>query len=633
MKPNRTAAAFGAATLLLLSSMAGPGRAQELPFGEPFPLLVGELGTFDNLRIPLPISDEVAILWAGESLWRTDATVEGTFQLSPPGVEINWHFLSEGPVHWFRQVDVGAMNPHSLWRTDGTPEGTFVLREGLFASTASRYHPELELLFFSGGLQDFPSDPFDVDYEPWVSDGTVDGTRLLDDLLPDGPSQASSFEVLGDEMLFLAAEPQSRRRALWRSDGTPEGTRMVTVPEDGEFRRLWVVGSTAYLESVVGSHQDAPGRSLWTSDGTTTGTVRLHTFDEAFFVDLSGDLSDGRTVWTVEETRVGGPAELWITDGTSEGTVRLMPLSLPGPGGRPTLFVPFRGELYFRADDGTTGLELWKTDGTPEGTRVAFETCPGECSDFVRIHSLQEPGHLLVWIQDEEHGTELRTTDGTAEGTELLLETCPGPCSQTTSGWRDFGGLWMFTMRSPEGAPLQLWVTDRTPEGTHRLTDFTGGVKPNALPTALLLGDHLLFGGTNDPAGQGLWALPIQAFDPPPPLGPWLSSGDLPGFSFQVRITGGPEPIAGNVEPACVPETACVSGAVPGRAEVFLRVVGPKPNGRLWPTLVKFSTSTVEVWLRQEATDVVRYYELEGARPGVDELPGLFDRTGFEPRP
>lgn len=71
--------------------------------------------------------------------------------------------------------------------------------------------------------------------------------------------------------------------------------------------------------------------------------------------------------------------------------------------------------------------------------------------------------------------------------------------------------------------------------------------------------------------------------------------------------------------------------ADPGRAEVFVRVVGPKPNGRLWPTLVKFTTSTVEVWLRQQRTGEVRYYRLEGASPGVDELPGLFDRVGFAP--
>ena len=118
----------------------------------------------------------------------------------------------------------------------------------------------------------------------------------------------------------------------------------------------------------------------------------------------------------------------------------------------------------------------------------------------------------------------------------------------------------------------------------------------------------------------------------PPPVGPILTSPEFPGFRFQVRITSG----GGEVQPvrqeaSCLPETICVSGAVPGRSEIFLRIVGPKPNGRLWPTIVKFTTSQVEVWIEQTATNTSRYYRLAPARPGVDELPGLFDRGGFPP--
>jgi hypothetical protein len=124
-----------------------------------------------------------------------------------------------------------------------------------------------------------------------------------------------------------------------------------------------------------------------------------------------------------------------------------------------------------------------------------------------------------------------------------------------------------------------------------------------------------------------------EASGPPePPAGDWLESAALAGFRVKVRITApsGEQP-AVRREAACIPETLCVSGALPGRSEVFVRIVGPKPNGYLWPTLVKFSTSTVEVWIEQLASGVLRYYRLEGASPGVDTLPGLFDRTGFLP--
>lgn len=132
-------------------------------------------------------------------------------------------------------------------------------------------------------------------------------------------------------------------------------------------------------------------------------------------------------------------------------------------------------------------------------------------------------------------------------------------------------------------------------------------------------------------AGRELWALAVPETDPLPPAGPWLSSRTLPGFEVKVRINNPNGAISGALEPDCTPETLCFSGAVRGRSEVFVRVVGPRPNGRLWPTLVKFTTSEVEVWIRQTSTGTIRYYRLEGARPGFDELPGLFDREGFTP--
>ena len=72
---------------------------------------------------------------------------------------------------------------------------------------------------------------------------------------------------------------------------------------------------------------------------------------------------------------------------------------------------------------------------------------------------------------------------------------------------------------------------------------------------------------------------------------------------------------------------------VTGPREVIVRVVGPKPNGFLWPTIVKLSTSQVEVWIEQFATGEVQYYLLPGATPGSEMLPGLFDRDGFAPPP
>jgi ELWxxDGT repeat protein len=533
-------------------------------------------------------------------------------------------FDTPGKYHWFIGEDTSAI--WSLWRTDGTIAGTRMLRNGIVPPTAVRYHKEQGTLFFTTGLW---SGGAEVDYEPWVSDGTPGGTQLLKDLRPDTSSGADSYAELGGDMLFLARGSRTPGSALWTSDGTAAGTRIVLEPEVDWLKKLQVVGDRAF----VLSHPpfDDTQFSWWSTDGTPDGTIELARFEGVYDLRLSKDLGDGRSLWTLLDE--DDPASLWVTDGTPAGTMQLMSLKLPSPYVHLNHFVRYRGTWYFTADDGTTGLELWRTDGTPDGTRVAFETCPGTCSDSPGLALLQ-PGDLLeVWLTDAEHGRELWATDGTLEGTRLLLDLCPGPCSPATGRWHDLDGLRLFFMRGENSSPesSQLWVTDLTPEGTQRLTELRMGAGSPGIFGTTFLNGRFLFEGGNDSADSGVWALPVGPFDPPAPLGDWLASPEAPGFSFKVRISTPSGSILGTKEPACISETVCVSGALPGRSEVFLRVVGPKPNGFLWPTLVKFSTSTVEVWVRQEATGLVRYYRLEGARPGFDELPGLFDRQGFQP--
>jgi len=113
----------------------------------------------------------------------------------------------------------------------------------------------------------------------------------------------------------------------------------------------------------------------------------------------------------------------------------------------------------------------------------------------------------------------------------------------------------------------------------------------------------------------------------------WFTDPAFPDFRFNVEISASADatPLLGTAEAVCVPETVCVSGAVPGRTELFVRIVGPKPNGYLWPTLLKASTSRFDVWIEQFSTGARKHYVLDGASPGSSDLPGLFDRTGFQP--
>ncbi|HSL84738.1 MAG TPA: hypothetical protein VLF66_18330 [Thermoanaerobaculia bacterium] len=116
------------------------------------------------------------------------------------------------------------------------------------------------------------------------------------------------------------------------------------------------------------------------------------------------------------------------------------------------------------------------------------------------------------------------------------------------------------------------------------------------------------------------------------PPGGALTTPELPGFEFEVTITpAGSTPIEGAAESDCIAETLCVSGALPGRPEVFVKIIGPRPNGFLWVQISRFTPSRVDVTVRQLSTGDENQYTLEAVGPASDDVSGLQDRTAFNP--
>lgn len=162
---------------------------------------------------------------------------------------------------------------------------------------------------------------------------------------------------------------------------------------------------------------------------------------------------------------------------------------------------------------------------------------------------------------------------------------------------------------------------------------------PRHSPGVAAIGDKLyVLGGavsiSNHPLEQ---PIPLDAveegtiLEDEPGGGEWITDPSYPDFRFRVAIIAG-TPIQGSREPLCQPETVCVSGALPGRSELFIRVIGPRPNGYLWPTLVRFTPSRVEVDIEQISTGILRTYALEAVAPGdLTDLSGIQDRRGFLP--
>lgn len=224
--------------------------------------------------------------------------------------------------------------------------------------------------------------------------------------------------------------------------------------------------------------------------------------------------------------------------------------------------------------------------------------------------------------------------DGAPAGPERMAAVNPASQGHLEAEATPGGVVWLTWVAGSGGASLEVrarpFALDGTPLDAARSTGLSWSGASSF--------DNLL---ASDPEGRML-AVVYNIGSPSfgsrfvgaaPPPEEVLTSPELPGFRVWVLITApSGESRWGAMEANCLAETLCASGALPGRVEVLVRVVGPKPNGFLWPTLVKLSTSQVEVWIEQVSTGVIRHYVLPGASPGDDTLPGLFDRFGFAPQ-
>jgi ELWxxDGT repeat protein len=380
------------------------------------------------------------------SLWASDGTAAGTLEIGP---EIPWPrgLVRIGGRLWLR----GSFSPYTglagrgLWATDGTAAGTIGLAPALELASLSGGRPGLVLAGANDGQ---------VGQEPWASNGLPGGTRLLKDLdlqpapppfpgngdMP-GSSDPAHFTLLGSRVLF-AADDGLIGREPWITDGTAAGTRLLLEinprlsgsgaaaqplgSDPGPFVRF---GNRAFFAADDG----VSGRELWATDGTTAGTVRVRDLRPGSASSNPRDLvTIGARLFFLAD---GGNSDaLWAVGASGPAMrVRLLDRGLRASG-----LVAAGGRLFFVVDSAATGPELWTSDGTREGTRLVREIRPGAQGSYPQ--ELAAVDDLLLFAADDGvHGLEPWVTDGTTAGTRLLADLAPGvdasgPANFTVAG-------------------------------------------------------------------------------------------------------------------------------------------------------------------------------------------------------
>lgn len=187
----------------------------------------------------------------------------------------------------------------------------------------------------------------------------------------------------------------------------------------------------------------------------------------------------------------GNGEELWVTDGTKEGTHMVKDIN-PGGGSNPSYLGRLNDKVLFSADNGEDGQELWVSDGTEEGTFMLADINTFGDSDPKAFMQMNETQAIFVAVDDESaewnpDGPQywLWVTDGTPEGTHRVVAgdgdnphqaNCIFPGKDNTTlhyAYQRVGRRVFFKADTTDNMiGEEIWVTDGTEEGTYLVMDI-----------------------------------------------------------------------------------------------------------------------------------------------------------------
>jgi ELWxxDGT repeat protein len=360
---------------------------------------------------------------------------------------------------------------------------------------------------------------YDQDHglEPWVTDGEVNGTKLLKDANEGGGhSIISNVVTMGENYYFVTTDqeegldsPPNPIGKLWKSDGTPEGTVLVKDMTDLGLYSPFLINFKEELY-LFADH------GLWKINSAEGDLNRIAEFSRGdewyrYNVVVSGDKlyfsASDISIW--DDTGKG--LELWVSDGTSDGTKVIKDIREGEEASNPFNLTDVGGTLYFTANDDIRGRDLWRSDGTPEGTRIVR----GEGASALDAEDLVAVGNTLYFCAyDSTKGKEeLWKSDGTAENTQIVKDTAGNMGSDLRNTVVHKGKLY-FTVND---SVHELWVSDGTATGTKKIKDLNQYL--NRLTSVT---DTLVF-TTSD--GEGIYVL-------------WTSDGTEAGTKIIKNFTG-----------------------------------------------------------------------------------------------
>ncbi|PUE31666.1 SwmB domain-containing protein [Limnohabitans sp. Hippo4] len=359
-------------------------------------------GTVDSSVQPIDLGDKVFFLPQSTDIARTASvtdwsTDQSNFSTVMGGSKSNFKLDSTNQAIWMPQflgpfgtelVNVAVGSNGSL--TASMPKDIAVGSNSGLSSSGKSGSGQLDGAVLPDGRIVFAANDGATGMEPWVSDGTEQGTKLLRDLYSyssksgsGSSSSPSGFVTLGNKILFTAVVNKQtdgtiseKGRELVITDGTEAGTVVYDLTAGSSW------SSPQFLDQLNGYQYFSTQSAIYRTNGGAP--EKLSDWD--FFDSQILGHSEQRAFITKSDSGMG--SELWMAN-FSTRTLSLVKDIMPGVGGGMTAHSnqvrQMVGEKFvFTAYKSATELTLYVTNGTSGGT---YEVATAPIVQFAVINN------------------------------------------------------------------------------------------------------------------------------------------------------------------------------------------------------------------------------------------------------